>query len=730
MRWFLRGLGGLVGLLIIVAIGLALWEPMTATASSAPPPARSYDVEIVRDTFGVPHVFGATDADVGYGIAYAHAEDDFATLQEVVAMTRGRAGALLGKDGAGPDFALHLVRARETVDRDYMKQPADVRALLDAYAAGLNHYATKHPGEVRLRNLFPVDGRDIAAGFVLRSPFFFGLDAVLGALAGDKPLPVENAGPNPDSPDPAALPATGEAGASTAGSSDEGNQNGSNAFVVAPKRSADGFTRLVSNSHQPYKGGVAWYELVVHSKQGWDFAGATFPGAPYPLLGHNRTLGWTNTVNRPDLIDIYKLVLDKDGTHYRYDGKWLPLEAKRVWLHVKLWGPFILPVPRTVYRSVQGPVIINKSGAYAIHYAAPEQLGMIEEYYRLNKARTFAEWQAVLSRQAVPATNFLYADAAGNIAYFYNAAFLRRKPGFDYAHVLPGDTSRDFQTGTVPWSMIPRNINPASGFLANANNTPFQAAGAGSELDPAQFPKLLGIETDTTNRGTRAVELLGADPSISEADLKRIKYDTAISKLSWAARWFREVQAVDPKGDARIAAARDVMLKWDWNYDGKGPADAMAAILLRVGNRIHYPRKPWPVARDELKKAAAYLMTHFGRLDPPLGTVLRLRQGPGRYALDLPLDGGPDVLRATSNWDEAPDGRLVVKHGDSFIMFVAWDKAGRVKSKSIQPYGAATTRPESKHYTDQMRLFATHQLKPVWFDPAQLAQHVERRYRP
>lgn len=722
MRFLVRGAAALAVLLVLVAFGLATWEPLTAEDAIAPP-AHRYDTRIVRDNFGVPHVFGTTDPDVGYGIGYAHAEDDFTTLQEVMAMTRGRAGALTGQAGAGVDFAMYLVRARETVTRDYMKQPADIRALLDGYAAGLNRYAETHPGEVRLRHLFPVNGQDVAAGFVLRSPFFFGLDAVLGALVGDKPLPVENAGPSPDSPDIKPLPATGQ---TAVADTNDGNMNGSNAFVIAPKRSADGFTRLVSNAHQPYRGGVAWYELVVHSKAGWDFAGATFPGVPYPLLGHNKTLGWTNTVNRPDLIDIYKLVLNKDGTQYRFDGKWLPLESRRVWLHVKLWGPFILPVPRTVYRSVHGPVIINKSGAFAIHYGAPEQLGMVEEYYRLNKARNFGEWQAALSKQAVPATNFLYGDARGNIAYFYNAAFLNRKPGFDYGHVLAGDTSANLSKGTVPWSMIPRNINPASGFLVNANNTPFQAAGIGSELNPADFSPLLGIETDTTNRGTRALELVGADASITDADLKRIKFDSGISKLSWAARWFDDINAVDPKGDKLLIDAKALMARWDWNYDGKGPADALAALVLRVGNRIHYPRKPWPVARDELKIAAEYLMKHFGRLDPALGTVLRLRQG----KVDLPMDGGADALRATSVWDEAPDGRLVVKHGDSFVMFITWDKAGRVRSESIQPYGAATTRPTSKHYTDQMALFVRHGFKPILFDPAELVKHTERQYRP
>ena len=218
-------------------------------------------------------------------------------------MTRGRLGAIDGAKGAEADFALHFLDARATVDRDYMKQPADVRALLDGYAAGLNAYAERHPGEVRLARLFPVNGRDVATGFVMRSPFFFGLDGTLGgagrrqaAAAGEGAARRLSAAADVDRP-------TGDAE----------RPNGSNAFVVAPKRSPDGATRLVSNSHQPWSGAVAWYELVVHSQTGWNFAGATFPGAPYPLLGHNETLGWTNTVNRPDLIDVYKLVLNAGG---------------------------------------------------------------------------------------------------------------------------------------------------------------------------------------------------------------------------------------------------------------------------------------------------------------------------------------------------------------------------------------------------------------------------------
>ncbi|WP_224241194.1 penicillin acylase family protein [Hyalangium gracile] len=709
MRIVRRILIGLGVLIMAAAIGLATWEPLL-TARPAPPPAHPYDVTITRDDFGVPHILGKTDPDVAYGIAYAHAEDDFSTLQEVLAMTRGRLGALIGPDGAKTDFVVHLLGARATVARDYMKQPADVRALLDGYASGLNRYAETHPDEVRLSRLFPVTGEDVATGFVVRSPFFFGLEGVLGALAGDKPLPIESAAsPRPEAPAGTPL-------------GSESNQSGSNAFVVAPKRSADGFTRLVSNSHQPWRGGAAWYELVVHSQAGWDFAGALLPGAPYPLMGHNKALGWTNTVNRPDLIDVYKLVTDDD--RYRYDDQWRQLETQRVWLPVKLWGPFVLPVPRTVYRAVQGPVIVNKSGSYALRYGGADQLKMVEAYYRLNRATDFNQWQAALALQGIPGTNFLYADAAGNIAFFYNASFPNRKPGFDYSKVLPGDTSSAYEPGTVPWSMVPRNVNPASGFLINGNNSPYQSAGPGSELPPQ--PPLLGVETDTTNRGDRALELMSAVPLISEEDLKRIKFDTGVAKSGYLEAWFKELLAVEPRGDELLVQARDLLSRWDWNWDGQGPADSLAFSILRSQHRFHYERKPKPDPRAVMTEAAGYLRKHFGKLDVPLGELIRLRQG----KLDLPMDGGPDSLRAATSYDEAPDGRLAIRHGDSFILFVTWDKAGKVRSESVQPFGSASTRPDSPHYTDQAQLFVQHRFKPVWFDPAELQAHAERSYRP
>ncbi|WP_417591931.1 acylase [Parasphingorhabdus sp.] len=715
---------GLMIAFVLAAIGLAIWEPMTVEEAAAPPDL-SYEARIVRDEFGVPHIFGKTDADVAYGVAYAHAEDDFSTLQEVTAMTRGRMATLNGAASAPIDYIAALLDVRGTVTRKYDDLPEDVRLLLDGYASGLNAYAEKHPDEVRLTKLFPVNGQDIAAGFVLRSPFFFGLNNPIEALVQNKPLPREG-GPrlsgepakpsiHPLSPDKI----IDEKKVTPVGP--DPDENGSNAYAVAPERSPEAKTRLISNSHQPLRGNVAWYELVVHSDEGWDFAGANFPGSPFPFLGHNKYLGWTNTVNRPDLVDIYKLTLNDKKDAYLFDGEWKPLEKKRVWLKIK-FGPFVIPYPQVAYRSIHGPVIMNDSGAYAVRYAGIDELDMLTQYYRINKATNFDEWQAAMAGQGVPATNFIYADAEGNIGLYYNAMFPDRPEGFDWRGVLPGDSSKALWQKTLPFTRVPALVNPASGYVMNSNNTPYIAAGPGDELKPDNFSPLLGIEDDQTNRSRRSIALLeraNADGKISDAELWAIKYDTGYEKAGYAKDWLDSIAALDLKDNAKLLKAQQLLNQWDWNLDGRGAADALALIVLRPANKAHYNRAKKPDPRLILEETVDHLTQYFDRIDPPMLDVLRLRQG----NVDLPIDGGNDTIRASTLWDVDDDGRLSVRHGDSFIMFIEWAKDGKVYSRSIQPFGAATTRPDSPHYTDQMQLFVDKKLKPVWFDPKELEKH-------
>jgi acyl-homoserine-lactone acylase len=702
MRKFLWASLALVG---VVAGAGALWEPLAATGYEMP--KRTYDVEIVRDSYGVPHINGKTDADTAYGLAFAHAEDDFSTIQDVVAMTRGRYGALAGSDGAKVDYVMHLLGARETAEKRYMELSPEVRAVAEAYAAGVNHYASKHPEEVRLSKLFPVTGQDIVTGFVLRAPFFYGLDAAIGALTEGKPLPKESAASmTPIGRDP--------------------EMNGSNAFAIAPKRMADGKTWLISNSHQPYEGQVAWYEAVTHSGEGLHMAGALFPGSPFVLLGHNRHLGWTNTVNRPDLIDVYKLVMNKAGDQYRYDGKWMPLSSKRVWLPVKI-GPFNLPVPQTVYRSIHGPVIKNDKGYFAIRYAGIDNVKVVEQYYRNTKATNWDEWTKSMAIGGIPATNFIYADKTGRVAYIYNALFPDRKPGYDYTKLLPGDTSAAMWEGPVGFDRYPKIVDPASGFVQNANNTPFLAAGPGSEMDRSAYSPYLGIELGMTNRGLRATELLAADTSITPQELLAIKMDMMYSKKSWVGAWMASFAALDLKDAPELAEAQKLLASWDWSSDGKGRADAFAERIIRFGARRNWRGEEMPDARKTLQEAVTEFKERFGRIDPPLADIQRLRLG----NVDLPMLGGSDALRATTIWDaEQADGKMRVRHGDSYIMLMRWDKDGKVQSESIQPYGSATTRPKSPHYTDQMKLFVSGGYKPVHFEWADAVKNAKRRYRP
>ena len=716
MKWLKGGIIALAAVVVLAVTLLATWEPFFASAAN-PAAARTYSAEIIRDEFGVPHIKGKTDEDAAFGVAMAHAEDDFFTLQDVVAMSRGRYGAIAGEDGAKVDYVYHLIDARGTAEREYPKLPQDTRALFEAYAAGLNQYAAEHPDELKLANLFPVNGMDVAAGFALRQPFFFGLDGVIGPLVAGEDLRREHGPDIPGFPRPPLPSAQSAEAAATPTQArtlvlplgEDADHLGSNAFAVAPSK-GNGTTTLISNSHQPLRGGVAWYELVVESDEGWHFAGANFPGSPFPFLGHNEHLGWTNTVNTPDMIDIYQLELDDTGTRYRLDGEWRDLESKWVTLPVKM-GPVVLPIRQEVLRSVHGPVIRNAEGAFAVRYGGIGELQQLDAYYRINKATSFAEWETQIARLAIPSTNFIYADKTGTIAYVYNAAIPDRPEDVkvDWRNVLPGNRSELIWSGAVEYTELPKLVNPASGWIYNSNNEPFTAAGAGSDLSPDDFSPVMGIERKQTNRSWRAYKLLSEASVLDRAALQTIKYDTGYEREGYVAQLFDALEAMPAKG--KLAEARDLLLTWDFKADNKGGADALALLLIRDFMSADYNNKPFPDVAEKLAAAADHLTTHFGRLDPPMADLLRLRQGD----LDLPLDGGSDTLRASTTWDVDEDGRLSLKHGDSFIQWVEWVPGQRVSSRSIQPFGAATTRPESRHYTDQMRLFVDHKLKPVHF---------------
>ena len=437
------GLAVAFGLLVLF---LFIWARAPALPPGLAQAGAGHHVRILRDSWGVPHVFGRTDAEVAFGLAYAHAEDDFATVQGALLAARGRLASVYGRSAAPNDYMVRLMRVWDTVDAGYERDlRPETRALCEAYAEGLNRYAGRHPREA-LAALYPATGRDVVAGFVHKMPLFFGLEAVLKRT----PAP------------------------------------GSNAFAVAPARSADGDTRLAVNSHQPW-GPVAWYEVHLLSDDGWDAVGGTFPGAPIVLHGHNRNLGWAHTVNMPDLIEVYLLEVDpKQPDRYRFDGGWRDLEKRGSGIEVKLLGPFSWTFDREPLWSVYGPVIRQPHGTYAVRVAGMGEVRQVEQWYRMNKARTLDEWLDAMSMQAVPSLK-VYADRDGHVGYLYNAKLPVRAEGFDWSQYLPGEISRTLWTEYLPFASLPRIVDPPSGFVQSCNGTPFRTTDGPGNPDPAAF---------------------------------------------------------------------------------------------------------------------------------------------------------------------------------------------------------------------------------------------------
>jgi len=697
-----------IGLLIIVLVGASnLYTPKFNLPIKVDS-YNDYDVNIYRDTWGVPHIFGEKDRDTAYGLAYAHAEDDFKTIQDILLSLRGKLATVYGKDGAPNDYIVQLLRIWEVVESHYEYDLAkNVRSICESYADGLNHYAVLHPNEV-VRGLFPVSGKDIVAGFVHRTPLMFGLDRVLEKLtSSEKPdfafdYKTIKSGPF----DQALL--------------------GSNVVAVAPSRSADGYTRIAINSHQPWTGPVAWYEAHLHSEEGWNMNGGLFPGSPVIFVGHNENIGWSHTVNSPDLIDVYELEIHpEDKNRYYIHGSWEELEVREARITVKLWGPFKWTIKRETLWSVQGPVIRNPHGTYAVRFSGYGEIRQVEQWFRMNKSRNLEDFGEAMSMLALPMFNTIYADKNGNLYYVYNALLpIRGSGNYDWKGIVPGNTAYTMWREYFPFDALPQVVNPESGFLQNCNSTPFLATNGNDNPDKSFYPQNLGIELFQTNRALRVHETFGSDKSITREEFYQYKFDTKYSRQSVMAVNLKKFLTEASSKDPDINKALELLRNWDLDTDSSSTATHLAIRAIRPQfNPAKYEYDAEKIM-DRLKKAVSWLNENFGRLDVKWGDIQRLQRG----KTDLSLSGGPDILRAV--YSKEKDDKYVGIAGDCFYEIVEWDSNGNVSAKSIHQFGTATQDTSSIHYDDQAQLFARHQMKPVWMKLEDIKLNLERSYRP
>lgn len=674
---------------------------------------RTYDVEIVRDSFGVPHIFGKTDADVAFGLVYAACEDDFNTVQWGLLVAKGKLGMHLGIDGAKIDYAVQLLRVPEIIREKYEKDVSpEFKKLLEAAADAGNLYASQHPDQVLVKSAVPVEPQDFIAGYMLSQALMTGIDGALNSMVNGTVPTVPFAE----------------------------HSRGSNGLAMNSKITVDGNVYLDINSHQPLEGPLSWYEAHLCSEEGWNIMGSTFHGAVTIFHGANENLGWAHTTNDFDAIDIYQLQPDPKHpkTHYIVDGKSYELEKGSAKLSVNLAkkGKFVLTIGKKIWWSMYGATIVNKKGIFAVRLASNMTIKAPEQWYRMNKAKNFTEFRHALDMQGVINQTIIYGDKYDTIYIISNGAMPKRADGYNWKGTVPGNTTKTLWTEFHKESDLPQVLNPMCGYVFNANNTAFQATCEAENPKPENYDKNIGYGKDEDNRSRRFYENISKYNKVSWNDFKTIKYDSQFPKKLWFFKKFdiNDIMEMDENKYPEVADVISKFKKWDRSADVD---DTSAAIVFKSLYQMYntcndsmercYATQLQPKLdffAVSMKVAKDDMLKHFGKLNIPLGSYQRHIRGD----IDLPTDGGPDMWNAKVG-NPYKDGKIKVWLGESYILLVKFKKDGENEYYSISPYGSSNT-PGSKHYTDQMQMYVNHETKKMSLNKAYWYNHAEKIYTP
>ena len=679
---------------------------------------KNYDVVIERDHLGVPHIIGERDVDAAFGFAYAQAEDNWQIIHDSIPFYRGTNAAINGKDAATIDFLIHWLGIWEDLDAGYETElKPETRAYIEAFADGINFYAALHPEETNQR-LFPINGKDIVAGYMLRHLLFYGFDApVIELFEEQRKYPISRGGQ-----------AVTESDRLSHGVTIGGLPVGSNAMTVSPYNSTDGSTMLAINSHQPTTGPVAWYEAHVQSNEGLNIMGGLFPSSVTIGVGFTENLGWGATVNKPDLVDIYVLDIDPNNPNrYRLDGEWKTLEVRDIDVDVKVFGFLNWTSTQEGLRSVHGPVLRTDHGTYAVRYAGMGEMRQVEQWLAMNKAQNFDDWRNAMRMHAFASFNLVYADREGNTMFVHNSLTPNRVSGYNWSHYLPGDDSSLIWDDYMPFDNLPQVVNPESGYIHSANQSPFYITAEGSNPVKENYRIEDGFPTRMTNRADRGLELFAELGTISEQEFFDIKHDKSFSVKSRSIKFLNQALQLDfSDGEQKYRDAQQIIANWDRNTNLENRGAALSACVIGTEWLAEQKGKPEPDIREELIRCSDRLLDKVGRLDPLWGDVNRHIRGD----LNLPVGGGPDTLRAIYGMGMEEDGYLTNVAGDGLYYMLSWDAEGQQKVRGIHQFGAATLDETSPHYADQAQDYVDEVLRDPLFDDEKRATKIQRSYRP
>ena len=660
------------------------------------------NIEIVRDSFGVPHIYAKTDAELSYGLAWAHAEDDFKTIQEAYLAGNALLSKHIGIRGAPIDFLSQLIRPDDTIDSLYKTLDKNFEKVVQGYANGLNSFAINNPDQVLVDKLFPITPRKMLKYSLLQLFIFSEGEKAVLSIFNNKAGVIDT-------------------------SNDVGL--GSNLFAFSSKKTKNNETFLAINTHQPLEGPTSWYEVHLVSEQGTNIIGATFPGAPCVLTGTNQYLGWTHTVNYPDKTDIYQLEMAKNSKlKYIVDDKILKLEKFRGKAFIKILG-IPIKVGKRYYRSIYGPTLKNKNGFYSVRTPSLFKIKALEQWWKMNKAKTFDEFYEILKMNEIPGFNFGYADKNDNIFYISNGIIPVRNEKYNWRGILPGNTRETLWTEYHSTEELPQVLNPESGYIYNANNTPFKSTSINENPKNQDFPKEMGYSLFDNNRSTRIYELIESYEKIDFSDFKSIKFDYKFpTPFKFNFVDVNQIMEMNPEEYPHIAELIKEIQNWDrsTNSDSLG-AGIFAMFYYNLGN---YIRKPYinrklsnNLIAQMLSDVKAYMIKHFKKTNVTLGEYQKLVRG----NKEIPIWGMPDVITAMTS-SKHVNGKRKITHGESYIQLVKFSN-GIPQIESIMSYGNSEN-PDSPHYDDQMEMFSKFETKKMSFDKNFIYKNSKNIYNP
>ena len=658
------------------------------------------NIEILRDSYGVPHIYAKTDAELAYGLAWAHSEDDFKTIQEAYLAGNGLLSKYIGLRGAPADFLTQLIRSDYVVDSLYNTIDKNFIKVIEGYAQGINKFAELNPDQVLVKKLFPITPKKMVKYSFLQ---------LFISSEGDK-----------------AIRSIFENNVTNISFLDD-NKLGSNLFAFSTNITKNGETYLGINTHQPLDGPTSWYEAHLVSEEGTNIIGATFAGAPCILTGTNENLGWTHTVNYPDKTDIFQLEM-VDRKNYRFDNQILKLKTYKAKAYIKILG-IPIRVKKKYYESIYGPTLKNKNGFYSVRTASLFHIRGLEQWWKMNKAKNFTEFYDILKMNQIPGYNIGYADKNDTIFYISNGIIPKRNDAYNWKTIVPGNTKKTLWNKYYNTEELPQVISPKSGYVYNANHSPFKSTSIEENPDPNDFAKNMNFELYDNNRSKRIFELINSYQSINYNDFKEIKYDhTFPTPFHYNFMDVNKIMDMLPEDYPEIKDLLTQIQEWDrkTNIESIGAGTyAMFYYSLDKYYRKNYLNRNFgkDIIAQVLKDVKERMINYFKTTKVKLGDYQKLVRG----NKEIPIWGMPDVITAM-NANNYKNGKIRVTHGESYIQFAKFSKKG-TEIESIISYGSSD-HENSEHYSDQMNIYKNFGTKKMSFDKDSNYKNAKKIYNP